>query len=115
MVCVIGKGDDEHGRMTNDKPTGNFLDDARWNYERLTADFTLRLIVDREQRLITCRVSLEALDDREKSRGEIDPMKLFKRYYGEVKAAVDRKVKAGQYEADGSILVVSGEIRRRGR
>ena len=40
-------------------------------------------------------------------------MKLFKRYYDEVIAAVDTKVKAGQYEADGSILVVSGEIRPR--
>ena len=96
--------------MTISKPTGTFLDDARWNHERMTVDFTLWLRTDEGEQHIICRVSEEALKDRAETSGEVDLIKLFERFYPQIKAAVDRKLKAGMFAVDGSILIVSGEF-----
>ena len=87
------------------------MDDAHWNRERETVDFTLRLRADAGEQHIICRVSQEALKDRARINGKIDLMNLHKRFRPEIWRAVDRKLKAGIYEADGSILVVSGDLK----
>ena len=96
--------------MAPSKPTGTFLDDARWNPDRMTVDFTLWLRTDDGEQYITYRVSIEALEDCARTSGEVDPMKLFKRFYPKITAVLDRKLKAGMFAVDGSILVVSGDF-----
>ena len=96
--------------MTVSKPSGYFEDDARWDRAHGTVDFTLVFHTDDGRQDITCRVSREALEDRAKTSREIKPLLLFKRFKREIERAVDTKLKLGTFEADGLILIKSGEI-----
>ncbi len=96
--------------MTVSKPSGYFKDDARWDHAHGTVDFTLVFNTDDGQRDIKCRVSLEALEDRARTSGGIKPLLLFEKFERDIKRAVDTNLKLGIFEADGSILIKSGEF-----
>ncbi len=96
--------------MSSSKPTGHFLDDAHWNSRKGTVDFTLVVQQDGNEERITCRASTGALLNRAKSSGDGDYLGLFRTYQSEVERVVDRKLKIGIRETDGSIVVNSADL-----
>lgn len=93
-------------------PSGQFRQEARENFDRGTIDMILDLDQNNGSKAIHCRVSREALEDRSGTSGEIALIELFARYRPEVETAIERRLKAGMFELDGSILVRSGELLR---
>lgn len=96
--------------MNSNKPTGHFLDDAHWNSRKETVDFTLVVQQDGNEERITCRVSMEALADRARSSRDDDYLGVFRTYQSEVEKVVDRNLKLGIREADGSIVIKSADL-----
>ena len=91
-----------------EKPSGTFRDDARWIDDRLAVEFTLDFRDDKSRRVITCRVSREALDDAARRSGPIDAavaLRLFESFKDKIYSVVDRKLKLAHFQEDGSIMV----------
>jgi hypothetical protein len=95
------------------KPSGHFRDDARWNGKRTSVEFTLDVRDDNGTHAVTCAVSWEALSDAVRSREHTDGARAIE-YYESLKSriydAVDRKLKAGAFERDGSILIQTRDL-----
>lgn len=92
------------------KPSGNFRHVARYNSERETVDFILDFQHGEDPKEVPCRVSREALEDRARASGEVAPLDLYEQFRPEVWTAVDRRLKLGHFEPDGTILVRTGEV-----
>ncbi len=90
------------------KPSGTFRDDARWVDDRLAVEFTLDFRDDEGNRVITCSVTREALDDAARRNGPIDAavaLRLFRTFKDKIESVVDRKLSLNHFEEDGSIRV----------
>ncbi len=95
------------------RPVGTFRDDARWHDDRLTVEFTLDLRDDEREYVIPCRVSREALDDAARRSGPLDgaeALRLFQRFKERIESVVDRKLKLGDLDEDGSIIIRSVDL-----
>ena len=92
------------------EPSVLFRRGAKWNHDLATVDFMAEVSDDEGQGLIVCRVAREALDDRLPSAERVDPLTLFKRLKGEVRAVAENKLMALDFEPDGSILVRSEDL-----
>jgi transcriptional regulator with XRE-family HTH domain len=64
---------------------------------------------DGEKR-VRCRISREALDDHFSDRDKLRPGAAFMKYRAEIEALARRKYLLGQVEADGSVLIRTGDI-----
>jgi Protein of unknown function (DUF1488) len=96
-------------------PAQSFRDDARWNSERDTVDFTLEVRDDNGTHLIPCRVSWEALTDAARSSDSPSAAKalqLYKKSRDAVHDVVNIRLKAGAFESDGSLLVRTSDLAR---
>ncbi len=92
------------------KPTGTLRDDARWQVHSRTVEFTLDVRDDEGDHAILCRVYRIALEDAAWIRrsGSLEgavALKLFERFKKKIESVVDRKLKLGHFEADGSIII----------
>ncbi len=97
---------------TTVKPTRSFRDDARWNSHRMAVEFTLDVSGMQEFR---CRVSIEALNDASGNSDSLssdEALRLYRLYKARIHAAVDRKLKAGQFGNDHIILVRTADLAR---
>ena len=95
-------------------PRGKFQDGARWRSGRNAVEFTLLLTASDTEERIPCRVSGEALDDAVGTSGAMTEERRLEQFAwlkDKIYAAVDRRLKAGLREPDGSILVQTGEIK----
>jgi transcriptional regulator with XRE-family HTH domain len=59
---------------------------------------------------IRCRISREALDDHFSDRDRLRPKAAFEKHRHEIEALARRKYLLGQREADGSVLIRTGDI-----
>lgn len=96
--------------MTALKSHGKFRDNAQYNPKRETVDFTLEWYEGSNHEIIVCRVSRAALEDRAGSDGRTHLLVLYERLKQEVWSAVENRRKGGKREADGSLLICSGEV-----
>ncbi len=92
-------------------PRGIFLDDERWNSKDETVDFTLLITDDEGEKPIVCRVSYEALADA-LGASRINPVEVYRGLKSKAHKAIDRKLKAGEFEPDDSILVRTADLNR---
>ncbi len=95
------------------RPVGTFRDDARWRDDRLVVEFTLDLRDDEREYAIPCRVPRAALDDAARRSGPLDSdkaLQLFHRFKDRIESVVDRKLKLGHFEEDGSIIIRSVDL-----
>jgi len=92
-----------------DKPTGSFRGNAQYSDSRQAVLLTLDVRQEEGEKAIKCIVTEEALLDASRTTGgatdEATVMELFEHYEDNIKAQIDRKFKAGEFEEDGSILI----------
>ena len=92
------------------KPTGSFRDDARWQGDMMAVEFTLDVRDDERDHAIRCRVARKALEDAAQTRRSsplegAEALNLFERFKKKIESVVDRKLKLGHFEADGTIII----------
>ena len=91
-------------------PEIGFRPEAKWNDELSTIDFAAETVDEEGEKLIVCRISREALEDRGQPSGELEPLDMFERVKSEVYEVATGKLLAGDFEPDDSILVRSEDF-----
>lgn len=92
------------------EPSITFRRGAKWNLAFSTVDFVADVADEDGARVIVCRVSREALEDRLRQSDESDPLDMFKLLKSDLRALAENKLMAGDLEPDGSVLIRSLDL-----
>ena len=94
-------------------PKGSFRNDARWRGDIDVVEFTLDVHAGGKKHEFRCRVSDIALLDASNRKGGLDAktaIALYRRFQSRIHTAIDRKLKAGTFDADGVILITTADL-----